>query len=152
MAGPMVLIGLGALAGPVAAQQPVAMTGGPGQATDTATTPRPLDVPRLHHTHLNTLDADAALDWYTDVWPHGSRGEVAGFPAFETAVPVLFTEVSEPPSGAWDPERNRAFPRPLGAHHDIREGLIGTKPGLSQTFVSLDTEGNRLGKPCMHHA
>ncbi len=96
---------------------------------------RPPDVPRLHHTHLNSLDPDAAIDWYVDVWPEGERGEIAGHPAFVADVPVLFTRVEEAPSGAWDFERNRAFPQSAFWH-------IGAFGDTTDRFEALEARGH----------
>jgi len=95
---------------------------------------RPPDVPRLHHTHLNSLDPDAAIEWYVDVWPQGRRGEVAGHPAFVAEVPILFSKVDDPPAGAWDPDRNRAFPQSAFWH-------IGAFANTTTRLEALEERG-----------
>jgi catechol 2,3-dioxygenase-like lactoylglutathione lyase family enzyme len=57
-----------------------------------------LPAPGFHHLHLNSVDPDAAIDFYTKQFPSTSKTTVAGFPALKTGkVYVLFTKVSVPP-------------------------------------------------------
>lgn len=65
----------------------------------------------IHHAHMNTLDVDAAIQWYETVWPTGARGEIAGSPAFLAEMPLLFNQVTDPPLGAFDRELRRALPQ-----------------------------------------
>ena len=92
------------------------------------------EAPMLHHTHLNTVDAGAALAWYTAVWPDGAEGEVAGYPAFVADLPVLFTEVTEAPAGAWDHAQQRAAPQSAFWH-------IGGFINTTDVFERLETAG-----------
>ncbi len=93
--------------------------------------------PPLHHTHLNTVDAEAAIAWYQTVWPSGTSGSVAGFPAFMTDLPVLFTEVAEPPPGAWDHAQQRAAPQSPFWH-------IGGFVNTTDVFESLEAQGVKV--------
>lgn len=68
-------------------------------------------VPSLHHAHLNSVDAQAAIDWYLNLWPAGERGNIAGHPAFIAEMSLLFNEVDSPPAGAWDYDLQRAEPQ-----------------------------------------
>jgi len=57
-----------------------------------------LPAPGFHHLHLNSVDPDAAIDFYTKQFPSTSKATFAGFPALKTGkVYVLFTKVSKPP-------------------------------------------------------
>ncbi len=92
----------------VAAALAVGFTGACGTAPDGARpVERPTDVPALHHVGLNTVDAERALRWYLDVWPAASRSEVDGKPSVEAEMYLVFTEVDDPPGGAFDPELGR---------------------------------------------
>lgn len=71
------------------AQWGEAQTAGPADA---------LPVPGFHHLHLNSLNPDAAIDFYMRQFPSTSKATVAGFPALKAGkVYVLFTKVSAPP-------------------------------------------------------
>jgi catechol 2,3-dioxygenase-like lactoylglutathione lyase family enzyme len=107
------------------------------RGADSTLVERPPDVPRLHHTHLNSPDPDAAIDWYVDVWPQGERGEVAGYPAFVAAVPVLFSRVEVAPDGAWDFDRDRAYPQSAFWH-------IGAFGNTTDTFEALEARGHTV--------
>ena len=54
-----------------------------------------LPTPGFHHLHLNSVDPDAAIDWYMRQFPSCTKGEWAGFPALLSPnnVMVLFTKV-----------------------------------------------------------
>jgi catechol 2,3-dioxygenase-like lactoylglutathione lyase family enzyme len=57
-----------------------------------------LPAPGFHHLHLNSVNPDAAIDFYTKQFPSTSKSTFAGFPALKTGkVYVLFTKVSGPP-------------------------------------------------------
>jgi catechol 2,3-dioxygenase-like lactoylglutathione lyase family enzyme len=67
-----------------------------------------LPAPGFHHLHLNSVDPDAAIGFYTQQFPSTSRGSWAGFPALKSPnnVLVLFTKVdraprTEPQSAIW---------------------------------------------------
>jgi catechol 2,3-dioxygenase-like lactoylglutathione lyase family enzyme len=69
----------------------------PGQAQTNGQTDA-LPAPHFHHLHLNSVDPDAAISFYTKEFPSTSKTTVAGFPALQTGkVYVLFTKVSSPP-------------------------------------------------------
>ena len=53
-----------------------------------------LPTPGFHHLHLNSVDPDAAIDWYCGSF-RGTKGEWGGFPALKSPnnVMVLFTKV-----------------------------------------------------------
>src|SRR5215472_11765708 len=58
-----------------------------------------LAAPGFHHLHLNSVDPDRAIDFYTRQFPATAKGQWGGFPALESPndVLVLFTKVDAPP-------------------------------------------------------
>jgi len=60
----------------------------------------PLPTPGFHHLHLNSVNPDAAIDFYTKYFPSTSRTTFAGQPALKSPnnVLVLFTKVDKPPA------------------------------------------------------
>lgn len=68
-------------------------------------------MPRLHHVGLNSVDPDRAIEWYLLVWPGARRAVVAGQPAVEADMLLLFNKVNTPPPGAWRHDLQRAAPQ-----------------------------------------
>ena len=64
--------------------------------------------PRLHHVGLNSIDPEKAIAWYLKVWPSATRTTVAGYPAVQSDMLVLFNKVDRPPAGAWRTDLHRA--------------------------------------------
>jgi catechol 2,3-dioxygenase-like lactoylglutathione lyase family enzyme len=64
-------------------------------------------MPNLHHVHVNSVDPERALDWYAGLWPSGQKTTVAGFPAFQAEMAILYTRVDAPAPGAWRKEQRR---------------------------------------------
>ncbi len=60
----------------------------------------PLPTPGFHHLHLNSVNPDAAIDFYTRQFASTSRGTFAGRPALRSPnnVWVLFNKVDTPPA------------------------------------------------------
>jgi catechol 2,3-dioxygenase-like lactoylglutathione lyase family enzyme len=58
-----------------------------------------LATPGFHHLHLNSVDPDAAIDFYVRQFPTGSKGVWGGHPAFlaPNNVMILFNKVDTPP-------------------------------------------------------
>jgi catechol 2,3-dioxygenase-like lactoylglutathione lyase family enzyme len=58
-----------------------------------------LTTPSFHHLHLNSLNPDAAIDFYTEQFPTTSRTTWGGLPALNSPnhVLILFTKVPTPP-------------------------------------------------------
>jgi catechol 2,3-dioxygenase-like lactoylglutathione lyase family enzyme len=58
-----------------------------------------LATPGFHHLHLNSLDPERAIEFYTRLFPSTAKGGWGGFPALRSPndVLVLFTKVAEPP-------------------------------------------------------
>src|SRR3979409_2180809 len=61
-----------------------------------------LPAPGFHHLHLNSVDPDAAIDFYTRQFSITARPSLAGLPALKSPndVLVLFTKVATPPPTA----------------------------------------------------
>jgi catechol 2,3-dioxygenase-like lactoylglutathione lyase family enzyme len=59
-----------------------------------------LPAPGFHHLHLNSVDPEAAVDFYTRRFPTSSRTIWGGLPALAAPndILVLFTKVATPPS------------------------------------------------------
>ena len=63
------------------------------RAQDTA-----LPAPGFHHLHLNSLNPEAAIEFYMRQFPSTTKATVAGLPALKAGnVYVLFTKVTAPP-------------------------------------------------------
>jgi catechol 2,3-dioxygenase-like lactoylglutathione lyase family enzyme len=61
---------------------------------------QPLPTPAFHHLHLNSMNPDAAIEFYARLFPSTSKTMFAGQPALESATDmlVLFTRVDVPPA------------------------------------------------------
>jgi len=59
-----------------------------------------LPTPGFHHIHLNSVDPDKAIGFYTRQFPTTMKGSWGGFPALKSPnnVLVLFTKVDTPPA------------------------------------------------------
>src|SRR5690349_21474203 len=57
------------------------------------------ETPGFHHLHLNSVDPDAAIDFYVRLFPTSKAATWGGWPALACPndVLVLFTRVSAPP-------------------------------------------------------
>src|SRR5712671_4725749 len=105
--------------GPISFRAGWAMLGGQGYSMKTATSAwvaifafcahvpaigqtDMLPAPGFHHLHLNSVDPDAAIDFYTRQFPSTARTSFAGLPALTSPndVLVLFTKVATPPPTA----------------------------------------------------
>jgi len=70
-----------------------------------------LPMPALHHIHLNSADPEASLGWYAQYWPRGRRTTLAGFPAFQDEIYLLYTKVPRQAPGAFDRKAERTVPQ-----------------------------------------
>lgn len=61
---------------------------------------QPLPAPGFHHLHLNSINPDAAIEFYTKQFPTTARTTFAGQPALSARnnVLVLFDKVNTPPA------------------------------------------------------
>ena len=111
----------------------------------------PLAPPAFHHLHLNSVNPEAAIEFYIKAFPSTSRGTFAGQPALRSPnnVWLLFNKVAAPPAT----EPQTAFWH-FGWHvTDVRATLdrflkqnitlvplyTGTGEGTGTAFVSSDT-------------
>jgi catechol 2,3-dioxygenase-like lactoylglutathione lyase family enzyme len=60
----------------------------------------PLSPPGFHHLHLNSVNPESAIEFYTKAFPSTSKATFAGQPALRSPnnVWVLFNEVATPPA------------------------------------------------------
>ena len=60
----------------------------------------PLPPPAFHHLHLNSINPEAAIDFYIKAFPSTSKATFAGQPALRSPnnVWVLFNKVAAPPA------------------------------------------------------
>jgi catechol 2,3-dioxygenase-like lactoylglutathione lyase family enzyme len=60
----------------------------------------PLPAPGFHHLHLNSVNPEATIEFYTKAFPSTSKGTFAGQPALRSPnnVLVLFNKVAAPPA------------------------------------------------------
>jgi catechol 2,3-dioxygenase-like lactoylglutathione lyase family enzyme len=60
----------------------------------------PLPAPGFHHLHLNSVNPEAAIDFYVKAFPSTSKGTFAGQPALRSPnnVWLLFNKVAAPPA------------------------------------------------------
>ena len=101
-----------------------------------------LPQPTFHHIHVNSVDPERALDWWSTFWPAGERTTLAGMPAFSAdGIYLLYTEVEEQPPGAFDPERRQSIPQsPFWTTGPSTDGLA-----LYERLTELDPDGERFG-------
>jgi catechol 2,3-dioxygenase-like lactoylglutathione lyase family enzyme len=71
----------------------------------------PPALPRLHHVGLNSADPERAIEWYLRVWPAARRTVIAGQPAIEADMLLLFNKVDRVPIGAWRHDVHRSDPQ-----------------------------------------
>jgi catechol 2,3-dioxygenase-like lactoylglutathione lyase family enzyme len=111
----------------------------------------PLAAPGFHHLHLNTVNPEAAIDFYVKAFPTTSKGTFAGQPALRSPnnVWVLFNKVGAPPATqpqtafwhfGWHVTDVRAtLDRYLKQNITLVPLYTGTGEGTGTAFVSSDT-------------
>ena len=118
-----------------------------------------LPTPGFHHLHLNSVDPDAAIDWYVRQFPSGSKGEWAGIPALlaPNNVMVLFNKVASPPASepqsaiwhfGWHVKDARKTLATFQARDEITLLPLYTSDEGGSVLISSDTwpnVGNVLG-------
>src|ERR1700716_3807391 len=119
-----------------------------------------LTPPSFHHLHLNSVDPDAAIDFYTQQFATTSRTTWGGFPALDSPnrVLILFTQVATPPAvspqtALWHFGWHAVDSRASLETYRRREGLnllpLHTGDGERTVFISSDTwpgTGGVLGR------
>ena len=71
-----------------------------------------LPPPRFHHIHINSVDPDKSLNWYSKYWLAGRKTTIAGYPAFQGSdISLLYTKVRRPAPGAFNKKLHRSEPQ-----------------------------------------
>ena len=103
-----------------------------------------LPTPGFHHIHLNVVDPEAQIAWYTRQFPSTSRGEWGGQPVLKSPndVMILFNRVDTPP-----PTRPQSAIWHFGWHvTDTRRTLAAFKerPEVKQLPLFTTDEGGSV--------
>jgi catechol 2,3-dioxygenase-like lactoylglutathione lyase family enzyme len=110
-----------------------------------------LPTPGFHHLHLNSVDPDAAIDFYVRQFPSTSKTTWAGMPALSSPnnVLVLFTNVAAPPISdsqitafwhfGWHVTDERKAAETYVARPDVKLMPLYTSDEGGSVLVSSDT-------------
>lgn len=110
-----------------------------------------LPAPSFHHLHLNSVNPEAAIDFYVKAFPSTSKGTFAGQPALRSPnnVWVLFNKIAAPPATqpqtafwhfGWHVTDVRAtLDRYLKLNITLVPLYTGSGEGTGTVFVSSDT-------------
>ena len=118
-----------------------------------------LPTPGFHHLHLNSVDPDAAIDFYTRLFPTTRKAEWGGIAALQSPndVLVLFDKVDGPPPTrpqsaiwhfGWHVQDSQASVRRFKARPDVTMRPLYTTDEGGTVLISSDTWpsiGNTLG-------
>jgi catechol 2,3-dioxygenase-like lactoylglutathione lyase family enzyme len=118
-----------------------------------------LPTPGFHHIHLNAVDPDAAIGWYTRQFGCTAKGEWGGYQALKSDndVMVLFTKVDTPPPRepqsaiwhfGWHVADSRATVEAFAKRPEVKLAPLYREESGGEIFVSSDTWpniGNTLG-------
>src|SRR5260370_2104705 len=118
-----------------------------------------LPTPGFHHLHLNSVDPDAAIDFYTRQFPSTKKARWGGIAALESPnnVLVLFDKVAAPPPTqpqsavghfGWPVADSQAPCRSFKDRPEIEMGPVYTTDAGGSVLISSDTwpsVGNTLG-------
>ena len=119
-----------------------------------------LPTPGFHHLHLNSVDPDAAIDFYVRQFPSSHKGSWGGHPALFTPnnVMILFEEVASPPPTqpqsaiwhfGWHVTDAQAAVRRFDERPEVRMRPLYTSDEGESVLISSDTwpgEGGALGR------
>jgi catechol 2,3-dioxygenase-like lactoylglutathione lyase family enzyme len=109
-----------------------------------------LPAPGFHHLHLNSVDPNAAIDFYTRQFPTSSKASWGGLPALQAPnnVLILFTRVATPPATSpqtalwhfgWHVTDSRARLEAFQGRPDVTLLPLYTGDGDGAVFISSDT-------------
>jgi catechol 2,3-dioxygenase-like lactoylglutathione lyase family enzyme len=109
-----------------------------------------LPTPGFHHLHLNSVDPDAAIDFYTRQFPTSSKASWDGLPALKAPnnVLVLFTKVATAPATSpqtaiwhfgWHVTDSRATLESYQGRPGVKLLPLYTGDDGGMVFVSSDT-------------
>ena len=117
-----------------------------------------LPTPGFHHLHLNSVDPDAAIDFYVRQFPSTAKGSWAGVPALKSPndVMMLFEKVNAQPAESptaiwhwgWHVTDVRKSLETYKSRSDVRLLPLYTTEEGGFVYVSSDTwpnVGNVLG-------
>ena len=115
-----------------------------------------LSTPGFHHLHLNSIDPDAAMDFYTKQFPTTSKTSWGGLPALASPnnVLILFTRVATPPATSpqtaiwhfgWHVTDSRATLARYQSRADIELLPLYTGDDGGSVLISSDTWPGRGG-------
>ena len=117
-----------------------------------------LETPGFHHLHLNSVDPDAAIDFYTRQFPSTAKTSWGGFPALKspTNVLILFSKVDAPPPTApqsalwhfgWHVVDSRKSLKIYKTRPDVQHVPLYTSDEGGTVLISSDTwpAGDALG-------
>ena len=117
-----------------------------------------LQAPGFHHLHLNSIDPDAAVDFYTKQFPTTARASWGGLPALTSPnnVLVLFTKVAAAPATSpqtaiwhfgWHVTDTRARLEFFKGRPGVRLLPLYTTDEGGAVFISSDTWPSTGGVP-----
>jgi len=109
-----------------------------------------LPTPAFHHLHLNSVDPDAAIDFYTRQFPSTSKSSWGGLPALKSPnnVLILFSKVAASPKTApqtaiwhfgWHALDSRKSLETYKARSDVKLIPLYTGEGEATVLISSDT-------------
>jgi catechol 2,3-dioxygenase-like lactoylglutathione lyase family enzyme len=109
-----------------------------------------LPTPGFHHLHLNSVDPDAAIDFYVRQFPSTSKTSWAGIPALKspTNVLILFSKVDTPPPTSpqtaiwhfgWHVQDSRKRLETYRARPDVTHFPLYTSDEGGTVLISSDT-------------
>jgi catechol 2,3-dioxygenase-like lactoylglutathione lyase family enzyme len=109
-----------------------------------------LPTPGFHHLHLNSVDPDAAIDFYVRQFPSTSKTSWAGIPALQspTNVLILLTTVETPPPTSpqtaiwhfgWHVQDSRKSLETYKARPDVQHFPLYTAGEDGTVLISSDT-------------
>jgi catechol 2,3-dioxygenase-like lactoylglutathione lyase family enzyme len=117
-----------------------------------------LPAPGFHHLHLNSVDPDAAIDFYARQFPTSAKTSWGGLPALACPndVLVLFTRVATAPATSpqtaiwhfgWHVTDTRASLETYKARSDVTLLPLYTTDEGGSVFISSDTWPSTGGTP-----
>jgi catechol 2,3-dioxygenase-like lactoylglutathione lyase family enzyme len=109
-----------------------------------------LSAPGFHHLHLNSMDPEAAIAFYTRQFPSTAKTSWGGLPALQSPnnVLILFTQVATPPATSpqtaiwhfgWHVTDSRARLDEYKSRPEVTLVPLYTGDNGSTVFVSSDT-------------
>ena len=117
-----------------------------------------LPAPGFHHLHLNSVDPDAAIDFYVRQFPRSTKTTWGGFPALAAPndVLVLFTNVATAPPTSpqtaiwhfgWHVTDTRASLETYKSRQDVTLLPLYTEEDGGSVWISSDTWPGTGGVP-----